>query len=51
MTSMREQIIQDYLIYGIAITRLVWRKWYNPLRWILGKEYIQHIRPKDFWRR
>ena len=41
--------LSDLLYYGISIHKTMYRKWYNPMRWIKGKEYLIRISPNDFY--
>ena len=41
---------KDALMYGTGIVKQKLRKWYNPLRYILGKYYHQHIKLKEFYK-
>jgi hypothetical protein len=48
--SLWRSILEDCLMAGAGMTKVGYRKWYNPLRWIVGKMYTKHIPPEDFFR-
>jgi hypothetical protein len=44
------RFIADLLCYGTGITKHGARKWYNPLRWIIGRHYTKHIKLEDVFK-
>ena len=45
-----DDAIQDALLYGTGIKRCGVRKWYNPLRYIMGRMYQKHVTLKDVFK-
>lgn len=40
----------DAFIYGLGIEKFIYRKWWNPLRWILGPVKVKRIKPWKIWK-
>lgn len=43
------RIFSTALLHGQAFTVCRDRKWWNPMRYILGKRYIKYIPPRKIW--
>ncbi len=48
--SIWQLLFEDMLITGIGVASMRQRKWYNLLRYIIGKNYMKLVKPSDFWR-
>jgi hypothetical protein len=48
---MKEREMKNLLIYGMAVKRILIRKWWNPLRIFLGPAKEQVIFPKKMMRK
>jgi len=42
-----KNLFEDMIFYGIAVTKIGIRKWYNPLRWVFKKDYHKQISLKE----
>jgi len=40
----------DSMIYGGSFVYIGERKWYNPIRWIFGKQYCKMVSQKDIYK-
>ena len=39
----------DQLIYGTSFQMVIHRRWFNPLRYLLGREKRVYLAPKDVY--
>jgi len=42
------QKLSDMFIYGIGISKIGVRKWWNTMRWFKGPIYQKRINPMDY---
>jgi hypothetical protein len=45
-----QNVFNDMIYYGTAFTKFGIRKWYNPMRYILGRYYHKHINLRNVFK-
>ena len=48
LNNNQEELL-DQLLYGCSFAKTGLRSWYNPFRWIKGKEYRKRIDPRKVY--